>query len=53
MVMKNIWLMPTLLGSAAWCVESFPQYRAARPAAFFLAGDSTTAKQIEVNGGGM
>ena len=51
MIKKMHWLLPTLLCSTALCA-AFPQHHYARPAAFFLAGDSTTAKQIEVNGGG-
>jgi len=50
--MKFDWSILTLLCSAACGVGALPQARAAKPAAFFLAGDSTTAKQIEVNGGG-
>lgn len=44
--------MPALLSAAIGCVGAAPQKLATKPAAFFLAGDSTTAKQIEVNGGG-
>lgn len=52
MIMKISWAVPTVL-SAVLCVQAVPHTRAEKPAAFFLAGDSTTAIQIAVNGGGV
>jgi hypothetical protein len=50
--MKYSYLLPLLASSTASLADAIQNEAVGKLAAFFLAGDSTTAIQIPVNGGG-